>query len=156
MDFLGPGTILDRSGPKNAAQVAFYISIWRVMLQKTASGHFSENGSLIPPYSPFVGWLPIPRCGPSPIPGQAKMKLLGRARPIFFCLAWPGQKKSLGRVPGSRARDRVPRPEAHAFFFGLGRPGKQQNGLARLQFTNPSPDIILYIISGPRTIQYII
>ena len=42
--FLGPGTILDRSGAKNAAKVVFYFLIWRVMLRKTASELFWKKG----------------------------------------------------------------------------------------------------------------
>ena len=45
LDFLGPGTILDRSGPKNAANSIFYFCIWWVIWPKTASGHFWKNGS---------------------------------------------------------------------------------------------------------------
>ena len=67
---------------------------------------------LIPPYSPFVGWLPIPRCGPSPIPGQAKIKLGP---------AGPGVQKSPG--PWDR-------PWA-AIFGPQARPGPNFNsGLA--------------------------
>ena len=68
---------------------------------------------------------------------------------IYNIMSGPGSPvpRVLGPRPGPRARG--PRN-----FFWLGQARRKKIGLARLQFINRGPDIISYILSEPRIIQY--